>query len=96
MKSDTLWLGKSPFGKHFNFSNKSDPFLVYPSMKQSINCGSATKALRRLRDSKAQKLQIPLANTHMKLIRQSEVYLMEEAVTDQIIKGATAKVAHSQ
>ena len=27
----------------------------------------------------------------MKLIRQSEVYLMEEAVTDQIIKSAAQK-----
>ena len=28
----------------------------------------------------------------MKLIRQSEVYLMEEAVTDTIIKGATQRI----
>ena len=38
---------------------------------------------------------IPLANTHMKLIRQSEVYLMEEAVTDTIIKGATQRIEES-
>ena len=28
----------------------------------------------------------------MKLIRQSEVYLMEEAVTDTIIKGAAQRI----
>ena len=32
------------------------------------------------------KLVIPLPNQLMKIIRQCEVYLMEEAVTDQIIK----------
>jgi hypothetical protein len=31
----------------------------------------------------------------MKLIRQSEVYLMEEAVTEQIIKSAALKVESS-
>ena len=51
-----------------------------------------TKTLRRLRENNAQKLLIPLANTHMKLIRQSEVYLMEEAVTDTIIRGATQRI----
>jgi len=90
MKSDTSFLHGSPFAKYFNFSPKSDPFLVFPSTKQSASAPGATqtKALRRLREHNAQKLLIPLANTHMKLIRQSEVYLMEEAVTDTIIKGA--------
>ena len=51
-----------------------------------------SKSFRRLREHNAQKLLIPLANTHMKLIRQSEVYLMEEAVTDTIIKGAAQRI----
>ena len=34
-KSDTGFLINSPFAVHFNFSTKSDPFLVYSSMKQS-------------------------------------------------------------
>lgn len=32
---------------------------------------------------------VPLANSLLKLIKQSEVYLMDEAVTDQLLKGAT-------
>lgn len=94
MKTDTCFLIMSPFSKYFNFSRKSDPFLVFPSMKQSsVAPGqNQAKTLRRLRENNAQKLQIPLANTHMKLIRQSEVYLMEEAVTDTIIKGATQRI----
>ena len=91
MKTDTQFLIISPFSKYFNFSTKSDPFLVFPSMKQSAAApgSNQTKNLRRLRENNQSKLQIPLANAHMKLIRQSEVYLMEEAVTDTIIKGAT-------
>jgi len=72
MKIDTAFLILSPFAKYFNFSPKSDPFLVFPSMKQSANApggSSQTKALRRLREGNVQKLLIPLANTHMKLIR---------------------------
>ena len=41
-----------------------------------------------MKDRKAQKATIPLPNSLMKLIRQSEVYLMEEAVTESIIKQA--------
>ena len=36
MKSDTSFLIQSPFARYFNFSPKSDPFLVFPSMKQSL------------------------------------------------------------
>ena len=71
MKMDTSFLIQSPFAKYFNFSPKSDPFLVFPSMKQAINAPGAAmnKQFRRLREANAQKLLIPLANTHMKLIR---------------------------
>lgn len=84
MKNDTLFLISSPFGKYFNFSAKSDPFLVFPSTKQShlLTGGGQPRALRRLMERNSNKLLIPLANAHMKLIRQSEVYLMEEAVTE--------------
>ena len=95
MKTDTLFLINSPFAKYFNFSPKSDPFLVFPSTKQSMHAPGANQTrmnIRRLREHNASKLLIPLANTHIKLIRQSEVYLMEEAVTDSIIKGATMRV----
>lgn len=52
---------------------------------------------------KKEKLVVPLANPLLKLIRQTEVYLMEEAVTDQILKsgqgynsGAGAPMAEVQ
>ena len=35
MKTDSAFLFASPFGRYFNFSAKSDPFLVFPSMKSS-------------------------------------------------------------
>lgn len=87
VKSDTQFLASSPFAMYFNFSNKSDTFLVFPSMKHSsIVPGGPTR--RKIMDKPAPKTVIPLPNTLMKLIRQSEVYLMEEAVTEQIIRNA--------
>lgn len=35
MKSDSQFLTTSPLAKFFNFSFKSDPFLVFPSLKHS-------------------------------------------------------------
>lgn len=93
MKSDNSFLVSSPFEKFFNFSTKSDPFLVFPSTKQSHGVPGAAgqaRTLRNLRGGHQQKTLIPLANAHMKLIRQSEVYLMEEAVTDQIVRSAAS------
>ena len=71
LKSDNQFLVTSPFSHYFDFSSKSDPFLVTPAMKQP---------------GKKRKTVLPIQNQHMKLIRQSEVYLMEEAVTDSIIR----------
>jgi len=34
IKTDVQFLIGSPFAKYFNFSMKSDPFLVFPSTKQ--------------------------------------------------------------
>ena len=70
MKTDTQFLITSPFSKYFNFSAKSDPFLVFPSTKQShLLTGGQPRALRRLLERNSNKLLIPLANAHMKLIR---------------------------
>lgn len=86
LKTDTHFLLSSSFAKYFNFSLKSDPFLVFPSTKQLGGVpGSRPK---RTAGAHQQKVLIPLANSHMKLIRQSEVYLMEEAVTESIIRQA--------
>ena len=85
LKSDAAFLLNSAYSKFFNFSPKSDPFLVFPSTKQLQ--GVPGSRSRRTHQG-PQKVLIPLANSHMKLIRQSEVYLMEEAVTDSIIRQA--------
>ena len=58
-------------------------------MKQStIGPGGQARNLRKMQDRQTAKTTIPLPNSLMKLIRQSEVYLMEEAVTESIIKQA--------
>ena len=38
------------------------------------------------------KMLIPIQSSQMKLIRQSEVYIMEEAVTDTLIKNAAQRM----
>jgi hypothetical protein len=87
IKGDTHFLASSPFSVYFNFSNKSDTFLVFPSMKQSSIVPTGPSR-RKVMEKPSAKTVIPLPNTLMKLIRQSEVYLMEEAVTEQIIRSA--------
>ena len=95
MKSDTtIMLCDSHFSKYFSFSRKNDPFLVHPSIKTSQGAmyaqGGGAAGIKRLRggyqnaakNQRNQKLVIPLQNQLMKIIRQSEVYLMEEAITD--------------
>lgn len=49
MKSDSLFLTTSTFSHYFNFSSKSDPFLVYPSSKHSGAVGSGALALKKLK-----------------------------------------------
>jgi hypothetical protein len=41
MKNDTQFLNFSNYAKHFNFSPKSDPFLVFPSSKHNAVGGGA-------------------------------------------------------
>ncbi|CDW89091.1 UNKNOWN [Stylonychia lemnae] len=112
MKNDAQFLITSEYGKHFNFSTKSDPFLVFPSQKHNVNAvGGGAQGLKSLKKQNSSgnqgqapasvnmkkdknglpvnKLIVPLANSMMKWIRQSEVYLMEEAVTDQILKSSS-------
>lgn len=100
-------LYESHFSKYFNFSHKNDPFLVHPSVKTSqgalIAQGGGAAGLKRLRggyqnaakNQRNQKLVIPLQNQLMKIIRQSEVYLMEEAITDQIVKTTQEYIDHT-
>ena len=99
MKSDTSdSLCNSHFAKYLSFTRKNDPFLVYPSLKHAgeVIQGTSMQGIKRLRAAsngqsmpKMKKLTLPLQTSLMKVIRQCEVYLMEEAVTDQIIKTTT-------
>lgn len=41
MKSDTLFLATSEFAKWFNFSQKSDPFLVAPANPYIVAKGAS-------------------------------------------------------
>lgn len=100
MMSDTSeTLCTSHFSRYLNFTKKNDPFLVYPSLKHvneaGVAQGTGMQGIKRLRAAsnnsihKFKKLTLPLQTTLMKVIRQCEVYLMEEAVTDQILKSTT-------
>ena len=76
MKSDTsVSLYQSHFAKYISFSNKNDPFLVYPSMKhnqtteKAVVQGGGMQGIKKLkaganttaaRNPKVQKLVIPL------------------------------------
>jgi hypothetical protein len=68
IKSDTHFLCSSPFSLYFNFSNKSDTFLVFPSMKQSSIVPTGPSR-RKIMEKASAKTVIPLPNTLMKLIR---------------------------
>ena len=54
MKQDSNFLTLSYFQNYFNFSTKSDPFLVFPSTKHNINAqGSGANALKKLKNQQA-------------------------------------------
>jgi len=76
LKSDTSdSLYKSHFSKYIGFSNKNDPFLVYPSIKHSaaaekgVAQGGGIGGLKKLKQqpskqggARGTKLVIPLPN----------------------------------
>jgi hypothetical protein len=101
MKSDTQFLAFSSYSKYFNFTPKSDPFLVQSSLKhpnggsssaQTVAVGGGAQGLKNLRKqavagappvvAQRQKMVVPFPNSLLKMIKQCEVYLMEEAVND--------------
>lgn len=102
---DTQFLAESSFSVYFNFSNKSDPFLVFPSTKHQAAVGGGAQGLKKIKGGQigqisaikkdkgqqANKLIVPLQNSLMKMVRQSEVYLMEEIVTESIIIDTAQK-----
>ena len=70
MQHDTSFLPSSNYSKYFNFSSKSDPFMVLPS----------TQSIQTNKKQQVRKLTVPLDNYLMKRIRASELVLMGEAV----------------
>jgi hypothetical protein len=108
MKSDTSsWLYESHFNRYFSFSSKNDPFLVFPSIKSQSGStfaqGGGATSLKKIRGGResipraaSSKLTIPLQSQLMKIIRQSEVYLMEEAVTNQIIQTTQNQIEQTE
>ena len=48
MKNDTQFLNFSEYAKHFNFSQKSDTFLVFPSQKHNA-VGGGAQGLKNLK-----------------------------------------------
>lgn len=68
MKSDLNFLQTSPLSMIFEFSTKSDPFMVYAS----------SALIRKGRGSK--KMDIPIPTTLLKRIRQCEMLLVEEVI----------------
>ena len=78
---DTQFLATSSYGNFFNFSTKSDPFLVFPSSKHSAVGGGAhglkkikAQGLHSVNSKKekapaANKLVVPLPNSLMKMVR---------------------------
>ena len=51
MKSDSLFLKESYFSHYFNFSSKSDPFLVFPSSKHHADSavGGGVLGLKKIK-----------------------------------------------
>ena len=94
MKSDTLFLAESAYSRVFNFSAKSDPFLVFPSLSHTGVGTASLMAKKRAKggsphksgshSSGAGRLTVPLPNALMKRVRASEVILMEEAVAEHL------------
>ena len=94
MKSDSLFLAESAYSRVFNFSAKSDPFLVFPSLAHTGVGTASLMAKKRGKGTSPHKssshssasgrLTVPLPNALMKRVRASEVILMEEAVAEHM------------
>ena len=70
MRTDTLFLADSKLAEHFNFSKKSDPFLVTAaSLHETPVVGGGAAAIKKARANAEKKVIVPLANSLMKKIR---------------------------
>lgn len=82
MKNDTLFLASSEFAKLFNFSQKSDPFLVAPANPYIVAKGaSKRKQLEALKaPSKQAVLELPVPPSLLKRIHAAELMIMEGVI----------------
>lgn len=84
MRSDVNYLAQHSLAKYFNFSDKSDPFLVIPSCAHT---GVGLKGLKKTRKKQAKKrivkdgnkYEVPLDNSLMQRIRASEITIENES-----------------
>jgi len=74
MKNDTRDLGETCLAKFFNFSSKSDPFLVYPSKEVNQN---------------GEKIILYISKNLINRIRACELVILEESVHEHINEKST-------
>lgn len=90
IKSDTLFLKDSSLSKYFHFSTKADPFLIVPSQVTSTanaTVKSGKKKVSKVRkvkkeNKKPELIRLDLDFALVKKIKQLELVLVEEAVSD--------------
>lgn len=88
IKDDTLFLKDSWLSKFFHFSSKSDPFLIIPSQINPNNVTKVTKKkINKLRKpknevKKPKLIRLDLDFSICKKIKQFEMVLVEEAISD--------------
>lgn len=91
MKSDTSFLKESSLGAFFNFSSKADPFFMTPSQSVSNQSSSVkktfkkTKKIKKKKETKPELIQLELKFEIVKKIKEWELVLVEEAVSEYFI-----------
>eukprot|EP00743_Colponemidia_sp_Colp-15_P003333 GILK01003600.1.p1 GENE.GILK01003600.1~~GILK01003600.1.p1 ORF type:complete len:973 (+),score=214.48 GILK01003600.1:75-2993(+) len=85
MKTDTQFLFESSIGEFIDFSPKSDPFLVYPSVAHS-NSMPPTPTRTDMHSARGNPLHAVLALSAdiLKRIRAAEMIILEEQVAEHI------------
>lgn len=97
MKTDMNFFIEHSLSKYFNFSDKSDPFLVIPSCAQT---GVGLKGLKKARkkqisQNEQTKYEVPLDNSLMQRIKASEIIIEKEG-KESNIEDATPKTNKAQ
>lgn len=94
MKSDTSFLKDSSIGMFFNFSSKADPFFIIPAQSVSTPVTTNKKSTKKMKKSNKKKkeksnkpdlVQLDLDFEVVKKIKEWELILVEEAVSEYFI-----------